>query len=95
VTVDAGSLANAVLVERLSAAGFELRVADAEGFVERTRVLPLIHARSRIPLDVVLAGSGLEELFFTRVEARTIGELRVPVASAEDVVTMKILTGKT
>lgn len=94
VTVDAGALTNAALVDRLTAAGFALRVPDAEGFVERTRVLPLVHTRSRLPLDVVLAGPGLEELFFSRLEAQRIGDLRVPVASAEDIVTMKMLAGR-
>jgi hypothetical protein len=94
VTVDAAALSNASLVSALAAAGFELRVADAEDFVERTRVLPLVHVRSRVPLDIVLAGPGLEELFFTRVEERTIGHLTVPVASAEDLIAMKILAGR-
>jgi hypothetical protein len=94
VTVDAAALPSAVLVDRLAAAGFELRVLDAERFVERTRVLPLLHTRSRLPLDVVLAGPGLEELFLSRVEERRVGDLRVPVASAEDLIAMKILAGR-
>jgi hypothetical protein len=94
VTVDAGALPTEALVDGLDAAGFDLRVADAEGFVERTRVLPLVHRPTRLPLDVVLAGPGLEELFFTRVEDIRIGDLRIPVASAEDLVAMKILAGR-
>ena len=94
VTVDVAALPYAVLVDRLAAAGFDLRVPDDEGFVERTRVLPLLHTRSRLPLDVVLAGPGLEELFFTRVEEHRIGDLPVPVAAAEDLVAMKILAGR-
>jgi hypothetical protein len=43
---------------------------------------------------VVLAGPGLEELFFTRVEEHRIGDLPVPVAAAEDLVAMKILAGR-
>jgi hypothetical protein len=94
VTVDVAALPNAVLVDHLVAAGFALRVPDAEGFVERTRVLPLLHVKSRLPLDVVLAGPGLEDLFFTRIEEHSIGDLRVPVASAEDLVAMKVLAGR-
>ncbi len=72
-----------------------LRAARARrrAFVERTRVLPLVHTRSRLPVDVVLAGPGLEELFFSRVEERNVGEVRVPVAAAEDIVAMKVLAG--
>ena len=94
VTVDAGSLANADLVAHLGGRGFELRVPDAGAFVEKTRVLPLVHAKSRIPVDVVLAGPGLEELFFSRVEERNVGGVRIPVAAAEDIVTMKVLAGR-
>jgi hypothetical protein len=94
VTVDAGPLANADLVRHLAARGFELRVPDAGEFVEKTRVLPLVHAKSRIPVDVVLAGPGLEELFFSRAEERNVGGVRIPVAAAEDIVTMKVLAGR-
>lgn len=94
VTVDPGPRSNAELVDGLARSAFELRGSDAEGFIESTRVLPLVHRPSRIPVDVVLAGPGLEELFFSRVEERSVGGVRVPVASAEDVVTMKVLAGR-
>lgn len=41
-------------------------MADAAGFVERTRVLPMVHRGTAIPVDMVLAGPGLEELFLSR-----------------------------
>jgi hypothetical protein len=94
VTVEPGDCSSAELVARLDEAGFELRVADADGFVAVTRVLPFVHRRSRIPVDVVLAGPGLEELFLSRVEPRLVGGVSIPVASAEDLVTMKILAGR-
>lgn len=53
-----------------------------------------MHRRTRIPVDIVLAGPGLEELFFSHVRERPSGEARVPVASAEDVMTMKVLAGR-
>lgn len=94
VTVDLGSRVTRELVGALASAGFALRVADAEGFVESTRVLPLVHEPSRMPVDVVLAGPGLEELFFSRLEVRSIAGVRVPVAAPEDLVTMKVLAGR-
>jgi Nucleotidyl transferase AbiEii toxin, Type IV TA system len=94
VTVDPGPHPTARLVAGLGGAGFELRVADVGGFVDATRILPLVHRGTRIPVDVVLAGPGLEELFFARAEERDIGGVRVPVASAEDLVTMKVLAGR-
>jgi Nucleotidyl transferase AbiEii toxin, Type IV TA system len=94
VTVDLGTRSSRELVEVLSREGFELRVADARGFVEATRVLPLVHRASRMPLDLVLAGPGLEEQFFARAIERRIGDVAVPVVSAEDLVAMKILAGR-
>lgn len=47
-----------------------------------------------LPLDLVLAGPGLEDQFFERIVERNIEGVRVPVASAEDVVVMKILAGR-
>jgi len=94
VTVDLASRSTAELAAALTTAGFELRMPDAEAFAERTRVLPFVHRQTRIPMDIVLAGPGLEELFFSRVRERPIGQLRVPVASAEDLVAMKVLAGR-
>jgi hypothetical protein len=94
VTVQAGSRSTREIVAGLEAAGCMLRVADVEAFVERTRVLPLVHARTRIPVDVVLAGPGLEELFLARVEEHVVAGVRLPVVSAEDLVVMKILAGR-
>lgn len=94
VTVDLASRQTTELAATLTLAGFELRIPEAEAFAERTRVLPFVHQRTRIPVDIVLAGPGLEELFFSRVRERRIGEVSVPVASAEDMLTMKVLAGR-
>src|SRR6185295_18406032 len=45
--------------------GFKLRFDDRK-FVNRTRVAPFLHDRTGVPLDVVLAGPGLEEEFLNR-----------------------------
>lgn len=94
ITVDPGTRTAGDLAMALGAAGFEPRVGDVAAFAEANRVLPLVHARTRIPVDVVLAGPGLEDLFFARAEQRSIGDVTVPVACAEDVVTMKVLGGR-
>jgi hypothetical protein len=89
VTVDIGELATGVLAASLRAHGFALRVSD-DAFVAQTRVLPVAHA-SGVPVDVVLAGPGLEALFFERLVFRKVGGVNVPVASAEDIIVMKVL----
>lgn len=81
------------LAARLTERGFRLRVSDP-AFVERTRVLPFVHSATALPLDVVLAGPGLEDQFLARVQVRTIEGVQVHVASPEDIVVMKILAGR-
>lgn len=56
VTVDLGKRPATDLVAALAAAGFDLRIPDAAGLAEATRVLPFVHRASRMPLDVVLRG---------------------------------------
>jgi hypothetical protein len=93
VTVHLGAVPPEGLVRALLDAGFTLRVPDPE-FVTRTRVLPVTHAASGIPADIVLAGPGIEELFLARAKVLDVDGVRVPVACAEDVVVMKLLAGR-
>ncbi len=93
VTVQLGGARPEVLVDALLATGFTLRVSDPD-FVATTRVLPILHAATQIPADVVLGGPGLEELFLSRAEVLEVGDVRVPVARAEDVIVMKLLAGR-
>lgn len=81
------------LITALESHGFELRTS-APTFVERTRVIPVVHSRTKLPLDLVLAGSGIEDRFFARARTHQIDDVSVPVASAEDVVLMKVLAGR-
>jgi predicted nucleotidyltransferase len=74
--------------------GFRLRISDPE-FLARTRVLPFLHTPTGLPLDVVLAGRGLEDAFIERAILVDIEGLPVPVVSPEDLIVMKILAGRT
>lgn len=82
------------LARVLADAGFSLRLAASRDFVHRTRVLPFLHVASGLPLDVVLAGPGLEEVFLSRTVPVTIGSVTVPVISPEDLIATKILAGR-
>jgi hypothetical protein len=42
-------------------------------------VLPFVHGATAMPLDVVVAGSGLEEEFLRRARPLDIGGVQVPV----------------
>ena len=75
-------------------AAFQLLVSDRESFVARTRVLPFLHQPTQLPLDVVLAGPGLEQQFLQRAVRVDIEGVSVPVISPEDLVVVKILAGR-
>ena len=81
------------LLSALRAEGFELRPVPAD-FIEHTRVIPLVHQPTQIQTDLVLGGPGLEELFLSRAIEKDFEGVRVPVASAEDLIAMKVLSGR-
>ncbi len=82
------------LVAELELAGFELRIRNVEDFVARTRVLPFMHPATAIPVDVVLAGPGLEELFLERCQRIEMAGIEIPIISPEDLVVSKVLAGR-
>jgi hypothetical protein len=83
----------ASFAEDMRAAGFSLRVSDPD-FVRRTRVMPFVHRATAMPLDVVLAGSGLEDEFLRRARETNIGGLLIPLIDPEDLIIAKVLAGR-
>jgi hypothetical protein len=92
VWLDTGSTGH--LVTALRAAGFQLSSVFSDEFVHTTRVLPLVYEASGMPLDIVLAGPGLEEQFLNRVLEVEMAGTVVPVISPEDLVVSKVLAGR-
>lgn len=82
------------LAAALVSAGLTLRVSDLDDFVERTAVLPFLHEPTGLGLDVVLGASGLENDCIDRAVAVDIGDGTVPVIRVEDLVVLKILSGR-
>jgi hypothetical protein len=80
-------------VRDMEAAGFALRVSDPD-FVRRTRVFPFVHVATAMPLDVVLAGSGLEDDFLDRARLTDIGGTSVPLIDLGDLMIAKVLAGR-
>jgi hypothetical protein len=81
-------------VTAMEDAGFDLRVDDWRAWLDRTRVLPLFHRATGLPLDIVIAGPGLEEEFLDRAQEVDIAGMMVPVISPEDLVVTKLLAGR-
>lgn len=77
----------------MRAAGFALQVSDPD-FILRTRVMPFVHEATGMPLDVVLAASGLEDDFLQRAIEVDLGGTAVPVIHVEDLIIGKILAGR-
>ena len=77
----------------MAAGGFSLRVTDPT-FVRRTRVMPFVHDATGMPLDIVLAGSGLEEEFLARASLADIGGAAVPLIELSDLIIAKVLAGR-
>ena len=93
VTVLLGATPTSRLVTTLGKRGFKLGFGDA-AFVEATRVVPVVHKSTGFPVDIVLGGPGLEELFASAAEKLKVGRLLVPVATATHLVVMKVLAGR-
>ena len=94
VTVRLEDADTRALLSALQGCGFELRIVATPEFVQQTRVLPLVHGRTGLAVDVVLAGPGLEDEFLARSVVLEISGTRVPVISAEDLIVTKILAGR-
>ncbi len=95
VTVELDPEQAPALVSVLETAGFDLRIRDVADFVARTRVLPFMHQATAIPVDVVLAGPGLEELFLERSRQVEMAGIEIPIISPEDLIVSKVLAGRT
>jgi hypothetical protein len=93
VTADLDRVMLADYIDTMQRHGFDVVFDDSE-FIDRTRVVPFVHRASRMPLDVVLAGSGLEEEFLQRAIAVDVGGSFIPVMSPEDLIVTKVLAGR-
>lgn len=93
VTVELGDLPPRRLVQAAKRRGFAAQIPSPD-FIAVTRVIPLVHVTTRLPVDIVLAGPGLEDLFLERANTLRVGGTRIPVASVEDLIVMKVLAGR-
>lgn len=82
------------LVGALARQGVEHRFPDlADELLRHGAVLPMNH-RSGMEVDLVVSGTGLEDLVASRASVVPIDGVDVPVAQATDLVVMKVLAGR-
>ena len=80
----------------LEKAGYVLRpdIEELEELIEHHRILPLVHAKTGMQLDVVRAGPGPEEGMLERVVLRRVGKKQIPFVSTNDLLVLKTLAGR-
>ena len=82
------------LLDSLQEAGFEVRAPDVHALVRQTRVLPVVHTQSAMPVDIIMGGPGLEEQFADFARSYDLDGVDVPLVRSEDLVAMKVLAGR-
>lgn len=93
VTIALGTTAPRALIAAARKAGLRARFDD-DAFVAATRVIPVVHTATGWPIDVVLAGPGLEEMFIASARRLALGRLEIPVISPEHLIITKLLAAR-
>lgn len=57
-------------------------------------MIPVIHTATGLPVDIVLAGPGLEDEFLQRAVVQSIDGVAVPVVEIADLVILEVLAGR-
>lgn len=82
------------LVRELSSTPFEPLFGGVEDVVSSSFILPLRHRTTGIRVDLAIGMSGFERQAVGRATPITIGAIRVPVVSLEDLLVMKAIAGR-
>jgi hypothetical protein len=84
----------AAVLQALRSTGFSDRYPDlADELLAAGAVVPLVHSNG-MEVDLVLAGSGLEDLILARATVESVDGASVPVATATDLAVLKTLAGR-
>ncbi len=67
---------------------------DAEDVVRTAFILPLRHRETLVTVDVSIGLTGYERRVIARAPRERVADLLVPVATAEDLIVMKIFAGR-
>ena len=94
VVVDVDVHTAVEIIDALRESGFDPLVEDPEELVRTSFLLPLLCRESGVPIDLALGLSGFERQLVERAPIETLRELEIPVATAEDLVIMKLLAGR-
>jgi len=93
VTVQTSGTPTEIWLAGVEQHGFERRFVD-QTFVDRTRVMPVAHLATGLPVDIVLAGPGLEEEFLRRAVVQSVDGVEVPVVELTDLLILKMIASR-
>jgi hypothetical protein len=82
------------LLRDLIKAGFRPAVRGMKDVLDVASVIPLVHDETKLPIDVLLAGHGIEREFLARAKPADIGGASVPVIAPGDLIVAKLLGGR-
>lgn len=82
------------LLAALTGSDFAPIFPDAAEVVRTSFLLPMRHKRTRVKVDLAIGLSGFERQVIDRAQQEQLGTLRIPVASAEDLLLMKVLAAR-
>jgi hypothetical protein len=82
------------LLAGLERSSFAPLFAEAADVVKKSFILPLRHRQTRIKVDLAVGLTGFERKLIVRAQSVDFGAVRVPVATSEDLLIMKVLAGR-
>lgn len=94
VTLDARGASVRDILAALAVVSIGPRAQGFDDLLERSRLLPLVHGPSRIPIDLVISAAGIEDDFFARAVTMDLGGVWVPILCIEDLIATKVVAGR-
>jgi hypothetical protein len=82
------------LVGRLGQSKFQPLFDGIEEVIERAFILPLRHRSTHVKLDLAIGLSGFERQSIARAQPVEVAGSQISVATAEDLLVMKVLAGR-
>jgi len=82
------------LASSLDATPFQPLFPEFEKVVRTAYILALEHQSTGVSIDLAIGASGFEQKIVNRAQLVTIADTRVHVATAEDLILMKVLAGR-
>ena len=82
------------LLRDLVKGGFRPAIRGMKDVLDVASVIPLVHEETKLPVDVAIAGHGIERDFLARAKPADIGGVKVPVIAPGDLVVAKLIAGR-